>query len=58
MGESKYKIHTFDVYLKMSKDQMDPKFAVGGPKPISRTRVIHVRKSLSNRVQDQSIYML
>ena len=43
MRESKYKIRTFDVFLKISKfrrfleDQMDPKSAVGGPKPISRT---------------------
>jgi len=37
MGGSKYKIHTFDVkiYAPFLEDQMDPKSAVGGSKPIS-----------------------
>ena len=39
---SKYKIRTYDVFLTCRnlrvfwEDQMDPKLALGGPKPISR----------------------
>ena len=43
MGESKNKIRTFDVFWKCRnlhafwENQMNPKFVVGGPIPISRT---------------------